>query len=269
MGKLGLACAIVSAVGNDDFGRVNIERLQRDGVDVSAIAVHPDVPTGSAFVRYRPDGQRDFIFNIRHSANGRIGLTEAARASIARAAHLHVVGSSLATPAIVDAVIHALTEIKRRGGTVSFDPNIRKEMFGDAGLADALRRVMQQTDLFLPSGEELFLFSDQRDETAAIREILSRGVRCVVLKRGADGARYADAANDISSPGFAGDEVDPTGAGDTFGATFVAGWLTGLSPADALRRANAAGALAVRRKGPMEGTSTVEEIDRFLENAAS
>lgn len=264
VGKLGLPCAIVSAVGDDDFGRVNIERLQLDGVDVSAIAVHPDVPTGSAFVRYRPDGQRDFIFNIRHSANGRIALTDAARAAMARATHLHVVGSSLATPAIVEAVMLVLSEIKHRGGTVSFDPNIRKEMLGDAGLAEALGRVMRETDLFLPSGDELFLFAGRRDETDAINEILSRGVRCVVLKRGADGARYVDATTDISAPGFVVDEVDPTGAGDTFGAAFVAGWLGGLAPADALRRANAAGALAVGRKGPMEGTSTDTEISRFI-----
>jgi sugar/nucleoside kinase (ribokinase family) len=59
-------------------------------------------------------------------------------------------------------------------------------------------------------------------------------------------------------------EVDPTGAGDIFGATFVTGWLAGLSSADNLRRATAAGAIAVTRKGPMEGVSTLAEIEAFL-----
>ena len=54
--KLGQPCGMIGCVGEDDFGRVNIERLRRDGVDVSAIAVDPDRPTGSAFVRYRADG---------------------------------------------------------------------------------------------------------------------------------------------------------------------------------------------------------------------
>ena len=67
-----------------------------------------------------------------------------------------------------------------------------------------------------------------------------------------------------SLPAFSVAEIDPTGAGDAFGATFVAGWLDGLAAADNLRRANAAGALAVGRRGPMEGTSTKAEIARFL-----
>src|SRR5690349_7292135 len=51
--KLGQPCGIVSCVGDDDFGRVNLDRLKRDGVDVTGIAVDPEAATGSAFVRYR------------------------------------------------------------------------------------------------------------------------------------------------------------------------------------------------------------------------
>jgi sugar/nucleoside kinase (ribokinase family) len=70
--KLGQACAIIPAVGADDFGRVNLDRLTADGVDVSAVDVDPDRPTGTAFVRYRPDGSRSLVFNIKHSACGRL-----------------------------------------------------------------------------------------------------------------------------------------------------------------------------------------------------
>ena len=55
-GRLGGKAALVGAVGDDDFGRVNTDRLKRDGVDISTIAIDPDYPTGSAFVRYRKDG---------------------------------------------------------------------------------------------------------------------------------------------------------------------------------------------------------------------
>lgn len=264
IGKLGMPASMVGCVGDDDFGRLNLERLRADGVDVSAVEVLADAVTGSAFVRYRPDGQRDFVFNIRHSASGRIALTAAAQAAIAGARHLHVVGSSLISPAIVDTVMVSVRAIKGRGGTVSFDPNIRKEMLGDGALREALSRVLAQTDLFLPSGPEVLLFSDQAEELAAARDILSRGVSAIALKQGAEGARYLDAATDIFAPAFAVTEIDPTGAGDAFGATFVAGWLAVLPPADNLRRANAAGALAVGRRGPMEGNSTQAEIDSFL-----
>ena len=86
----------------------------------------------------------------------------------------------------------------------------------------------------------------------------------MVVKKGADGAGVHDASGSWEVPAFAVEEVDPTGAGDTFAATFVTCWLRGLPPEEALRLSNAAGALAVRRKGPMEGTSTEAEIAEFL-----
>ncbi|WP_240232625.1 sugar kinase [Devosia lacusdianchii] len=264
MAKQGQPCAMISCVGNDDFGWLNIERLKQDGVDVSAIRVHEDAVTGSAFVRYRGDGQRDFVFNIKHSANGQIGLTSEARAVIASAGHLHVMGSSLVSAGIIEAVLFALGEVKARGGTVSFDPNIRKEMLEFTGLRAALHKVLAQTDLFMPSGAEVLLFSDAITEETAARDILARGVRAVVLKQGAAGARYVDGTKDLSVPAFSVEEIDPTGAGDAFGATFLAGWLAGLDAETNLRRANGAGALAVGRKGPMEGTSTRAELDAFL-----
>lgn len=264
VGKLGHPCAIVSCVGDDDFGRINLERLRADGVDVSALRIHPEAVTGSAFVRYRPDGQRDFVFNVAHSACGHVALDAAARAVLDRARHLHVMGSSLFSPGLVEANREAVERVKARGGTVSFDPNVRKEMMGRPGMRAALEQVLARADLFLPSGPELFLFTRARSEGEAVRELLDRGLRAVVVKRGAAGASYHDARGDLSVAGLPVVEVDPTGAGDCFGATFVTAWLEGMAPAEALRLANAAGALAVCRKGPMEGASTRAELETFL-----
>lgn len=269
VGKLGHPCGMVSCVGRDDFGTVNLDRLRADGVDVSAIRVHPEAVTGSAFVRYRPDGQRDFVFNIKHSACGAVTLDAAALALLDRADHLHVMGSSLFSPAMVEANLDGIARVKARGGTVSFDPNVRKEMLGSPGMREALDRALASADLFLPSGAELLLFTRAQTEREAIQELLGRGVRAVVLKRGAAGASYHDADGELSVPGLPVEEVDPTGAGDCFGATFVACWLEGMGPADALRMANASGALAVGRKGPMEGASTRPEIAALLARHAA
>ena len=93
--KLGYPCGIISCVGDDDFGWVNLDRLRRDGVDVGAVEVMAGQTTGSAFVRYRDDGARDFVYNIKNSASGRIRLTEDALVFLGECDHLHVSGASL------------------------------------------------------------------------------------------------------------------------------------------------------------------------------
>lgn len=262
--RLGQGCAIISRVGDDDFGHVNVDRLKADNVDVSGIDIDPQGTTGSAFVRYRDDGSRAFVFNIRHSACGTIELNANAARLVDECTHLHIMGTSLYAPSVVASVLSAIGTIKANGGTVSFDPNLRPEILDSPGMRDALKIVIAETDIFLPSGPELFLFTQAKTEAEAIRELLDSGIRAIVIKQGKAGATYYDATRTLSVPGFSVDEVDPTGAGDCFGATFVTFWLAGAAPSEALLYANASGALAVTRKGPMEGASTRAELDAFI-----
>ncbi len=262
--KLGQPVGIISAVGNDDFGRVNLDRLRQDAVDVSAVHVDADRPTGSAFVRYRSNGSRDFVFNIKHSASGRLHKTPAVEALLASADHLHVMGSSLSSAEFVALNLEAAEAIKARGGTISFDPNLRKEILSAPGMAQAMARIVALTDLFLPSGEELTLLTQAKDNSGAIDELLGIGIQAIVHKNGSKGATYHDANGSVSVAAFPVQEIDPTGAGDCFGGAFTALWLSATPAHEALCQAAAAGALAVTKRGPMEGTSTSAEIAAFL-----
>lgn len=262
--RQGQQVALISAVGNDDFGRLNLDRLRTSGVDVSGIRIDPDRPTGSAFVRYRENGSRDFVFNIRHSACGHLVPNAAARERLAAADHLHVMGSSLSSAEFIALNLATAEAIKARGGTVSFDPNLRKEILGAPGLRQAMQRILAVTDLFLPSGTELTLLTKAGDESAALAELFALGIRSIVHKHGSEGATYHEKSARIDCHAFDVTETDPTGAGDCFGATFTCHWLRGTEPGVALAAAAAAGALAVTRRGPMEGNSTMSEIDAFL-----
>lgn len=264
LGKLGTPAAIVSRVGDDDFGRLNIDRLRADGVDVSGIEIAPGETTGSAFVRYREDGSRSFVYNIRQSACGNLRPTAASEALIDACDHLHVMGTALSAPGLGEMVMAAATRIKARGGTISFDPNLRAEILGAPGLREALEAVLAMTDLFMPSGDELFLFDQTRDEAQAIAALLARGIRSIVVKRGGQGASLFEQGLRVDAAPLTVQEIDPTGAGDSFGGAFLGFWLAGADPEQALRYANAAGARAVTQLGPMEGTSTRAELDALL-----
>jgi sugar/nucleoside kinase (ribokinase family) len=262
--RLGTPAAIVSRVGDDDFGRLNLDRMAADGVDVSGIEVAKGEATGSAFVRYRPDGSRTFVYNIAHSATGNLILTSDAEALMETCRHMHVMGTALSAPGLAHVAIEAIGRIKRRGGTLSFDPNLRPEILDAPGLREALDDVLAQTDLFLPSGEEMYLFTRAHDEATAVAELLDRGVGDIVIKRGINGASHFNRTGRSDVAPLPVDEVDPTGAGDCFGGAFVSFWLAGASPETALHYANAAGAHAVTKVGPMEGAATRDELDALL-----
>lgn len=263
--RFGGAAGIVAAVGEDDFGVLNVERLRADGVDVSAIATVPGKPTGSAFVRYRPDGARDFVFNIAHSAAGETRMTDAARALIGRAGHVHVMGSAFAIPGIAAILLEAVATVKARGGSVSFDPNIRKELVQGGEGRRLVDDVLAVTDLLLPSGDELLVAAGAATEAAAVERLLGLGIGEIVLKRGRDGSsHFSRAFGRVDCPAFAVEEIDPTGAGDCFGAVYLTCRRAGLPPARALLYANAAGARTVTKQGPMEGVSSLAELDDFI-----
>jgi D-tagatose-1,6-bisphosphate aldolase subunit GatZ/KbaZ len=265
--KLGQACGIISCVGDDDFGRLNLKRLSDDGVDVTAVEVQPGYATGTAFVRYRYDGGRDFVFNIKNSACGQMRLTDAASEMLAGCGHLHVSGPSLFSASIIEMTAKAAQLVKGHGGTISFDPNIRKEVVGDREVQAALSAMLACCDTFLPSGEELLLLTEATTPEGALSEILGRGVGAIVVKNGAAGATYHDASGTLRAPGYPVQELDPTGAGDCFDATFVTCRLQGRSVQESLAYANASGARAVSIRGPMEGTSSFAELDTLKSRA--
>lgn len=263
--KIGGQAAIVAAVGDDDFGRINIERLRSDGADVSAISVSPDYPTGSAFVRYRDDGSRDFVYNIGKSAAALVSLTAEAKALFARAGHLHVMGTAFAIPGVWEMMDYAIGVIRQRGGSVSLDPNLRKELLGLGQTQERFARLVDVADLILPSGDELFTAAGVDGESAAVAALLARGVSEIALKRGEQGSTFFGAGGSrVDCSAFKVTEVDPTGAGDCFGGAYVACRRLGMPVSKALEYANAAGARNVTVQGPMEGAASRLQLDEFI-----
>lgn len=102
--RLGVPCGIISCVGNDGFGDINIHRLAADGVDIRGISVLPLEATGSAFVTYHNSGDRDFIFNIKNAACGKLSAQHVDENILKDCTHFHIMGSSLFSFHMVDAV---------------------------------------------------------------------------------------------------------------------------------------------------------------------
>lgn len=266
----GASVAIAGCVGQDAFGEAILRRLNADGVSIASVLRSPDRPTGTAFVAYRADGERHFVFNIAHSAAALLDEGGIDPALFEDCCWLHIMGSSLSNSGAIRAARAATREARQRGCKISFDPNIRPELTGPPEVQQALWETLEICDLFLPSEADLRFFHPNLASEGFIRKMLDRpSLEAVVLKRGAAGSLYIGREQHIEARAFEVAEVDPTGAGDCFCGTLLASLVRGLPVQQALVRANAAGAMAVLKRGPMEGNSSKEQLDRFIAARAS
>ena len=260
--RMGGQTEMIGGVGSDGFGRSVLQRLEDDGVGVRGVKVSPDHSTGVAFVSYYESGERDFIFHLEGTATDAFdvpqGLLDPANAV------LHVSASTLGVQSMRPKIMQAVRQVADAGGWVTCDPNARPELMRDTSARDAMQETMERSYCLLPSTSDLdFLYPDLGEE-AAITKLLDMRAEVIALKRGAGGATIVGHGERYDFGGHFVTEIDPTGAGDCFGGTFVSMLAQGVSLFDAGQQANAAGAIAVTRRGPMEGNSGPDEIDDFL-----
>lgn len=266
--KTGASVAFIGCTGKDGFGDLVLNRLRDDGVDVTGIARTDKLPTGTAFVTYAEDGSREFIFNIGNSAAALIDADSVDPTLASGCRYFHVMGSSLGNAGSVAAIMRALELVKQSGGKVSFDPNIRPEILGSTVILEAIDRILKASDILLPSEADLQYFCGEVPEGEAVAKLFDmHGLEIIVVKNAAKGSVYYDRTRSFHVPSFKVTEVDPTGAGDCFGGTLISCIAQGIDIERALTLANAAGALAVSKRGAMEGNSTLKELDQFIASA--
>lgn len=253
--RLGHTVAFLGAVGEDDFGKCLLSRLEEDGVDTSYVARVSGLATGVAFVTYFADGSRRFIFHIGNSAAGQI--PEPTAEMFDGTQWLHICGSTLSASEPMRQTCYRACELATAAGTrVAFDPNLRPELLGGE---EALRRicepVLDSATLVLPSSTEAELLTGVTGTEAAAGALLERGVEIVALKQGKTGCTVFTESETVSVAAYEVEAVDPTGAGDCFDAGFVVGLTEGLNLTETARLANACGALGATVQGPMEGAA--------------
>lgn len=263
--RLGISCGIIGVVGDDPFGKCVLRRLRQDGVDVHSVRVVSHRTTGIAFVSYRSDGSRQFVFHLPLSAAALLSPEDVHESYMEGVRALHITGSTLSfSDTAREACSKAIRLAKQRGAIVSFDPNIRPELLGIETVRSFCEPILQVCDLLLPSGQEATMLTGDINEENACWSLVSRGIPIVLLKRGAKGCVVFTADGSKEIPSYSVTEVDPTGAGDAFAAGFVVAMLRGMSVYEAARFANAIGALAVTKQGPMEGLPTLADVQTLV-----
>lgn len=264
--RLGCKTALIGGVGKDDFGKCLLDRLKKDGVDCSHIIESEEKATGVAFVTYFSDGSRKFIYHMGNTPAVEAKAPESGKFTDVK--YMHIMGCSLmANKEFAQEILKTMRMLSEAGTKISFDPNIRKELFTDSSIHEVIKEVMDNTSIFLPGVEELLMTSGQATIEDAVKKCFENPrLEILILKNGSKGSTVytRDGVKEIGV--YKVKQLDATGAGDCFDGAFLAGLVQGKDIEEAAKMGAAAGALNAAAFGPMEGDITPDTVSNMIQN---
>ncbi len=255
--RLGAHTTIVGRVGEDEFGRKLRSNLDQDGVKTDAVTSDPETSSGVALILLERSGDNRII--VMSGANARLGgfEVEVARDLLADS---DIVLFQLEVPIPVVAQVAAAA--RERGVPSVLDAGPATAEAVEAGLPGLIDIISpNESEAGILTGMPVQGLSDAADAARRLREL---GARDVVLKLGTEGAYWSGADGETHLPGFPIEPVDTTAAGDAFTACLAVGLASGADMSEAIRAANAAGALACLTLGAQPSMPTRDAVERFL-----
>ncbi len=253
---LGGNVKMIGQVGNDPFGPILIESLAQANVDTSGIQVSA-AATGTASILVLSTGENVIV--ISPGANGKLtpdvitGRLDAIESGSILLTQLEV---PLATTEL------CLRVARERGAITILDPAPAQALPPELlASVDFLTPNQTEAALLLESNEEIESYEDAEQ---AAQNLLERGPSTVILKLGQLGVVVATREAVYRVPGFAVKAVDSTAAGDTFNGALAVALAEDRALEEAVRFANAAGAISVTRHGAQSSIPRRAEVDHFL-----
>ncbi|MEN3344120.1 MAG: 2-dehydro-3-deoxygluconokinase [Arthrobacter sp.] len=270
--RLGHRVTWAGVVGADPHGEYILRQLRSEGIGLQH-RVDPARNTGIMFLEQRTaDVSRAFYYRAG-SAGSTLHREDLDPALAAGARILHLTGITAAlSPEARKTVEYAAERAAAEGMEVSLDVNYRSKLWSRDQARAVLSPLARHASIVIASDDELGLLAGapgaapappadtDAAEAALAAGLLDRGVREVVVKRGAAGAGVHTADGRREAPAVPVTSIDTVGAGDAFTAGYLSALLDGEDVAGRLQRGTLAGAFAVSTAGDWEGLPRAEEL---------
>ena len=243
--KLGLKVRLVGRVGDDSYGQLIIDTMRAAGVDTECVTVDPALKTGITVHLVQGDDRAMLTYPGSLSA---LTAADASDGILASARHLHY-GSLYLQTGLLPSWVDILERAKRLRLSVSLDTNWDPRDEWDGGF----RRALPYIDILLPNAQEAQLLTGASDLRSAVR-ILQEQVPLLVVKQAEAGASAwyrGECVRQAATP--AEGRGDGVGAGDSFDAGFLAGWLNDLPLESCLSIACQCGGAVASERGGLRG----------------
>jgi sugar/nucleoside kinase (ribokinase family) len=248
--RLGLRVGFLGVAGDDEFGRFMLREMKARHVDVEPVIITPAARTGITVSLSTPVDRAMLTFPGAISA---LTVEQVDDALLDRTRHMHI-GSYFLQAGLQKGLPGLLSQARTRGLTVSLDTGWDPDERWDGGVWETLAQV----DVFLPNAGEACAISGSLDIEGALASLADQSL-VVAVKLGAEGAVARQGGATVYAAPPQVQVADTTGAGDSFDAGFVYGYLADWPLERTLQLACTCGALATREAGGTSGQPTLDE----------
>ena len=270
LNKLGYKTSFIGKIGDDIFGRQLKKAVEEVGINTDGLVTDKAVNTTLAFVHTLPGGDREFSFYRNPGADMMLSEADVNEQLISDSRIFHF-GSLSMTGRICEAATKkAVNAAKKNGLIISFDPNLRENLWDSLDNAkEKIEYGIANCDILKISDNEIQWFTGEQDYDRAVEKLRSRfgNIRLLLLSLGKNGSRAYSGENSAYAPAAPAKTIETTGAGDTFCGAILSKVLeyglrdyTQQELSDMLRFANAAAAVVTERKGALRVMPKLEEI---------
>lgn len=264
--RLGLKPCVISAAGDDHFGRALLEFMESQGISLSGMVTVKGGFTGLYFISLGKNGAHEFTYYRKGSVASAMRINRKQIEAIGASSIFHFSGIAQAiSNESKKAVSLALDAAVRAGCFISYDVNFRPALWTKKDAAKALESVACKTDVMFISSEDYGMMYGKSSVSAAIDHLREMGAANIIYKSGENGS-IADfqGRRRIRQKAFRVNAVDATGAGDAFDAGFLSQYYRTGSEKDAMAFASVNAALKCLKKGGTRGLPTFESVMRKM-----
>jgi len=258
LARLGFSAVPLIQVGNDSSGKSLVRYLVNSRLDTSLVKLATGKQTGLSFLIHDVMSQEHLSFNYK-GASDSLGLAER---GLPPSGWVYLSALSGATWQ------EDLDYLARLPKAVSLAWNPGLVQLNEP---EALSVLMKRVEVLILNHHEAvrLLRITDKEEMNDVRTILKRlsdlGPRYILLTQGKDGTSLYDGHHWYQVPLYRFESVDATGAGDTFGATFVGGLMRRKDITTALKMGAINAGAVTRRWGAHDGVMKLEEIESHLD----
>ena len=258
--RLGADTAFIACVGDDSFGLNIRQKFVRDGINIDAVMIEENKPTGIAMIQVADSGENSICISAEANACLTSKRLQPHYALIQQADMLLM---QLETPlcAIKDAA-----QVATKAGT--------KVVLNPAPAMNLDDDLLKLIDVITPNETEAQLLTgikvtDNKSAQKAADFLHAKGIELVMITLGSQGVWVSKVGFAKQIPGFKVKAIDTTAAGDTFNGALLTRLIEGGELVEAIRFAHAAAAITVTGRGAQTSIPYREEVDNFLSKMES